>query len=74
MKVKNTTFKLYLLDGWVNDKDYKRARKRTRRIGVGIERCIYNSTTVDKVKPFLTAQEQKLFKHRLSKMLEFIYP
>ena len=70
---KDTTFKSYLLDNWGNDKKYKGGRKRIRKIEISVERFVYNSTTVKQFKHFLTAQEQKLFKKRLSEMLKSIY-
>ena len=33
---KKTTFKSYLLDNWVNDKNYKGARKRVKKIGISV--------------------------------------
>ena len=70
---KKTTFKSYLLDIWVKDKNYKGDQKRVKKIGISVERCIYNSTTVTQFKNFLTAEEQNLFKKRISEKLKSTY-
>ena len=67
------SFEDYLLGTWVNDEKYKSARKRQRIIGMSVERCVYNSTGIEKFKTFLTANEQELYKVRLIKVLKRIY-
>ena len=70
---KNITFESFLLESWVNDPTYTGARKRTKKMGLHVERCIYELPQINKFKTFLIAKEQKLYKQKISEEIKITY-
>ena len=66
-------FESFLLENWINDKTYTGKRKRMKKIGISVERCIYESPEINRFKNFLTAKEQKVYKSEIKDKIKNVY-
>lgn len=69
------TFKDFILKEWLSKNEsslFGAGGKRPRkpRLGISVERTVYNNKTINRLKSTLTSSEQKIYKKRMQKILK----
>lgn len=71
------TFKDFILKEWLSKNKNESSlfgaggkRPRKPRLGISVERTVYNNKTINRLKSTLTSSEQKIYKKRMQKILK----